>query len=276
MPSSTSIPKASFQRRWSGSGSASPADVQRRRQLRSCRAALGWSSIACIMVGTLTRMVGRCRAISSKISSGVVRSAKITPVRADPEREQCRQVAGIPEEQLRHRKDDVVRAETEHALRVALKADDRAARRVHAGLRLAGAPGGELPDRDVVARRRARDEIGRLARDAATRRTPRARPATPVPGVHHQERRAHTACRRGLAHALEGDAVDDHHRGLGVVEVVRVVLGLQERVHLGGHGADLLHGVPGGDELHRVGEREEHALAAAGRRARAARCRRGW
>ncbi len=46
-------------------------------------------------------------------------------------------------------------------------------------------------------------------------------------------------------------------RGVGVVEVVGVVLRLQERVRLGGHSPDLLGAVPERDEVHGIAEDEQ-------------------
>jgi len=76
----------------------------------------------------------------------------------------------------------------------------------------------------------------------------------------HQQCRVLAGGLHRRAHPLHGHTVDDHHRCAGVVDVVGVVLRLQERVHLGGHRADLLRRVPGRDEFDRVGEREEHAV----------------
>ena len=80
----TGTPKVAFHLRCSSDGRASPADVVMRRQLRSAFAASGWATIALIMVGTLTRMVGECRSINSKISSAVVRSGKAIPAAPTP------------------------------------------------------------------------------------------------------------------------------------------------------------------------------------------------
>ncbi len=66
---------------------------------------------------------------------------------------------------------------------------------------------------------------------------------------------------RAFPHAVECDPIDHHDHSTRVFEVIRVVLGLQKRIYLGGHGTDLLHGVPGRDELDRVGQREEDPLA---------------
>ncbi len=87
---------------------------------------------------------------------------------ADAERVQRGEVAGVAEEQLRHRQHDVVRAEVEHAAGVAVVAEHRARRGVHARLGRAGAAGGELPDRDVVLRgRRGVQGVRRLRGERA-------------------------------------------------------------------------------------------------------------
>ena len=128
-------------------------------------------------------------------------------------------------------------------------------------LRLAGAARGELPDRDVVVRDRRCDEIAGLPRDQRRRTTPR-RPGARchVHSTTSSVGRASAGGRGRDASRSSVTASTTTTTASGVVEVVRVVLWLQERVDLGGHCADLLHRVPGRDELHRVGEREEHAL----------------
>ena len=84
IPSTTGTPNAASHCRCSSEGSASPADVVIRRQLRSCSAAAGCATIALIMVGTLTSTVGRCRAISSNIRSAVLRSGNTIPAAPTP------------------------------------------------------------------------------------------------------------------------------------------------------------------------------------------------
>ena len=87
IPSSTSTPNVSSQRSCKSRGSASPADVHTRKQDMSGawhRPCLTESIICAIIVGTLTRIVGRCSAISSKIRSGVVRSGKTIPAPPTP------------------------------------------------------------------------------------------------------------------------------------------------------------------------------------------------
>src|SRR5436853_15058 len=66
------------QRWYSSTGSGSPAEVARRRQERSCAAAVEWLTIWLIIVGTLTRIVGRKRPIFRNRTSGVAASGNST------------------------------------------------------------------------------------------------------------------------------------------------------------------------------------------------------
>jgi hypothetical protein len=66
---------------YSSTGSASPAEVAKRREERSRRPPSGWATICWTMVGTLTRTVGRWRSIAVEQASGVQRSGNST---ADP------------------------------------------------------------------------------------------------------------------------------------------------------------------------------------------------
>ncbi len=101
--------------------------------------------------------------LEDQIGRGPVR--KDDAAGANAEGEQGREVAGIAEEQLRHREDHVLGTDAQHASRVCVIAEQRAPRRVHARLGLTGATGGELPERDVVGTRGRGIEAGRLARD---------------------------------------------------------------------------------------------------------------
>ena len=117
--------------------------------------------------------------------------------------------------------------------------------RVDGGLRLAGAAGRELPERDVVVRGRRRLELVRTAslRSSLPRNVLVARPE---PVARPRPRRiARLAC---VSSATTTAASR-------VVEVVGVVLRLEERVRLGGDRADLLRAVPERDELDGVAER---------------------
>ena len=77
-PSSSSTPNVRIQRSCSSDGSASPAEVASRRHEKSCVDASGCDTICWTIVGTLIRIVGRCRAISVNRVSGVQRSANKT------------------------------------------------------------------------------------------------------------------------------------------------------------------------------------------------------
>ena len=167
------------------------------------------------------------------------------PGAADAERVERGQVARVPEEELRHRQHEVVLADPEHALRVPVVAQHRAVHRVDGAFRLPGAPGRELPERDVVLRRRRRLELVRHVCEAR------------VELLVHDENLS-LAC--DLTDRRLRGLIGDHDRRIGVVEVVRVVLRLEERVRLGGDRADLLRAVPERDELDRVAECEQHAV----------------
>ena len=171
IPSSTSTPKVSSQRSCNSFGSASPADVHKRTgdmsgvRHSSCP---GWTvlaTICAIIVGTFTRIVGLCSAISSKIRSGVERSGKTIPAAPTPNGKSAARSTRVPEEELRNGEDDVVGPEVEDAARVPLEAEHRAVRRVDCGLRLPRRAGRELPERDVVLGRRSRLELRRGARE---------------------------------------------------------------------------------------------------------------
>ena len=130
MPSSTSTPKVSSQRCGAAPrGSASPADVHSRRQDRSCADGIGCAIIALIIVGTLTRIVGRWRAIELEDPLRRRALGEDDPGGADAERVQRGQVARVAEEQLRHRQHDVVLPDVEHAAGVPVEAEQRAVRR---------------------------------------------------------------------------------------------------------------------------------------------------
>ncbi len=69
-PSRSSTPKTSFQRRWRSTGSASPAEVARRREERSRSGASGWASMRPIIVGTFTRGPVRLDALEQRPCTG--------------------------------------------------------------------------------------------------------------------------------------------------------------------------------------------------------------
>src|SRR6476646_6523354 len=109
----------------------------------------------------------------------------------------------------------------------------------------ARAPRRELPEADVVLRRRYRLELVR---------------ELPKPGaeVVVDDQDSPLAC--DLADRILCRLVGDHDRGVRVVEVVRVVLRLEERVRLGGDRTDFLRSVPEGDEVDRVAQDEQHPV----------------
>ena len=115
IPSTTSTPNASSHLRCSSAGSASPADVHSRSELRSCVDAEGCATIALIIVGTFTRIVGRMPGdqLEDPLDGRAFRERDARA--ADAERVQRGQVPCVAEEQLRHRQHDVVRADVEHA-----------------------------------------------------------------------------------------------------------------------------------------------------------------
>src|ERR1035438_5971333 len=106
--------------------------------------------------------------------------------------------------------------------------------------------------------------IGAASRSAVWRQTSASKDTSPprrsLSGAARTGKAARSAASEAYPDPIVGARVDRHHWRGCVVEVIHVVLGLQERVHLGGHGPDLLHRVPGGDKLRRVGQGEEHAL----------------
>ena len=171
------------------------------------------------------------------------------PGAADAERVERGQVARVAEEELRHRQHDVVLADPEHALRVPVVAQHRAVHGMDGALRLAGAPGRELPERDVVLRRRRRLEL--------VGASPRAARGTSSSTTR--------TCRSPATSRIAASVVSsrDHDLRVGVLEVVGVVLRLEERVRLGGDRSDLLRAVPERDELDGVAEDEEHAVLGA-------------
>ena len=126
---------------------------------------------------------------------------------ADAERVQRGQVARVAEEELRHRQDDVVLADSEHAPRVPVEAEHRAVHGMDGALRLPRAAGRELPDRDVVLRRRRRSSSSDASRRAARtellarRRAPAARrrpaPARSLACVVVGDDDPRVACTRG-------------------------------------------------------------------------------
>src|SRR6476646_9023176 len=97
----------------------------------------------------------------------------------------------------------------------------------------ARAPRRELPEADVVLRRRYRLKL--------VRELPKAGAEVVV-----DDQDSPLAC--------------DHDRGVRVVEVVRVVLRLEERVRLSGDRTDFLRSVPEGDEVDRVAQDEQHPV----------------
>ena len=113
------------------------------------------------------------------------------PGRTDPEREQRGHVAGVAEEELRHRQHPVALLVSEHASGVALEGDHGVVRSVHGRLRRPRAAGGELPQRLVVLRRRRRLEVVGLPRRRC-RRT-----GSPPDAAPPRRRRAGAAGRRG-------------------------------------------------------------------------------
>ena len=179
---------------------------------------------------------------------------------ADAERVERGQVARVAEEELRHRQHDVVLADAEHAARVPLVAEHRAVHGMDGALRLPRAAGRELPERDVVLRRRRRLELVGLGGE-------------PIPECVVDDQDVPPAGDR-LDRAA-GRLVGHDDPCVRVLEVVRVVLRLEERVRLGGDGADLLRAVPERDELDGVAESEQHPLLRCARRALAAGFRSG-
>ena len=170
------------------------------------------------------------------------------PGGADAERVERGQVARVAEEELRHRQDDVVLADSEHALRVPVVAQHRAVHGMDGALRLAGAARRELPERDVVLRRRRGLELVRYF--------PEAR----MELLAHDE---YVPFARDLPDRSLRGLVRHHDLRVGVLEVVGVVLRLEERVRLGGDGSDLLGSVPERDEVHGIAEDEEHPVLCA-------------
>jgi hypothetical protein len=172
-----------------------------------------------------------------------------------PERKERHQIPRVTEEQLRHGQNPVFGTDREYSLGIPLEALKWTARGVHTSLGRAGAAGGELPDSDVV-------EIGRrgfeLTRGGADQRAE-------VVFAGQQFRRGNPGDeqvrRPGLAQCRQRDGVGHYQRGLGIAQIVGVVLGLQEGVHLRCHRADLLHGVPGRHEIESVTHREQHQLS---------------
>src|SRR5262245_45968068 len=75
-PSSNSTPNVFFHRSYNSTGKASPAEVAKRNEDKSCFVASEWLTIWLTIVGTLIRIVGRCARIFSKTTSAVTRSGK--------------------------------------------------------------------------------------------------------------------------------------------------------------------------------------------------------
>ena len=112
-------------------------------------------------------------------------------------------------------------------------------------LGLPRAAGRELPERDVVLRRRRRLEL------VGHRLEPVSERVVDDENVPLAGDLANHGFRRLVRH---------HDRRVGVLEVVGVVLRLEEGVRLGRDGADLLRAVPERDELDGVAEDEQHAV----------------
>ena len=160
------------------------------------------------------------------------------PGAADAERKERGQVARVAEEELRHGQHDVVLGQAEHAECVPLEAEERVVRGMHRRLRRAGAPGRELPEGDVVLVVGAgSSSSGACSSSASKQHSSTTSAVAAQPGDLARVRRSCRAC-----------SVHDHDARARVVEVVRVVLRLEERVHLGDDGADLQRAEPGRDE----------------------------
>ena len=156
------------------------------------------------------------------------------PRAADAERVERGQVARVPEEEFRHGQHDVVLADPKHIACVPLVAEDGTVHGMDGALRPAGAARSELPERDVVLRGRRRLELVRKLLE-------------PRPKLIVDDQDFPLA--GDLADRVLGRLVRDHDGCIGVLEVVRVVLRLEERVGLGRDCADLLRSVPERDEV---------------------------
>jgi hypothetical protein len=98
------------------------------------------SAIWAIIVGTLTRMVARWRATSSKRRSGVGLVGEQHRGAPEVEREEEVAPGGVAEEELRHRQRHVGLRHLQHVPRVALGVVDEVVGPVHGGLGGAGEP----------------------------------------------------------------------------------------------------------------------------------------
>ena len=166
------------------------------------------------------------------------------PGGADGEREERGEIAGVAEEELRHREDHVVLAEAEDVLRVPLAAED-AVRGMDGRLRLPGRARRELPDRDVV--------LGGWRRISSSG----------MPSRKPSRATTHLSRPCDLADRPLGLLVHDHDPR------ARVVPGSTRSPSAGGtctprpYRADLLRAVPERDELDRVVEHKQDALLGA-------------
>src|SRR5262245_47033466 len=115
-------------------------------------------------------------------------------------------------------------------------------------LRLARAARRELPERDVVLRRRRSLEVVRHVGEPLSE------------GLVDDEDLPFS---RYLADRSLRRRVGDHNRRIRVLEVVGVILRLEKRVRLGRDRADLLCPVPEGDEVHGVAQDKKGSVLSA-------------
>ena len=167
------------------------------------------------------------------------------------ERQVVAQPVGVLE--LRRREQHVVLAHAEHLPGVRLARDLDVVVEVHDALRAAGRARAVQPEGHVVAVRRGRDELvvlgGELGLevDRALRRAAR-RDEREVAAVEH------------LAEHRDAPGVGDHDPRVAVVDEVAEVVGLVERAHRDGDGAEPHRPEEHDRERGRVVEDEQHPL----------------